>query len=314
MLFDRLNAPQSIPLATSENRSLQWILGTMVFLVTLVVCVNILFQVSLKEWQAGMVNRVTIQIPFASLYKEEIEKISTDSSINLQELKSFTKMDELIGFLMDFHGIHHVKWVNSRKLRQLHSDFNENVETIKELNPPIILDLEFLPDAIVSPDDIRNKVTKFATGVKVEPYSRWIETFQVLSKILVGVSLFFSIIIFMTVFFVIVLSSRSGVLQHEKIIKTLQLMGANFRFIAKEFQVHIFWLTFRSACWGSAFALGILMVSVILFQRFVEAPQIFKLTFYYQYAFVLASIPLLASILGMFISRGSVMRSLRKIK
>lgn len=286
---------KEIPIGNdAAARYVPWIIGLMVFLLSLLMAGAFSMSVSLHKWQLGITNKLTVEIPLQGMGAPQplIQKVLAQ----IQSTPNIAKAEV----------------VDSERLRNLLEPWVGHVDVLQDLNVPVLIDVEILPDTQVNLAELKNGLRKIVAGARIEAHSRWQETLVTLKNTLQFIAYFIAAMIVAAVMVTIVLITRSGFVAHREIVDVLRLLGASNDYIARHFQRQAFYLSFKGGIIGTLGAIPAILFLNWLGQL-MGLPEILKPDIDLRLFIVVGIIPVIVAVISVLMARVAVMRTLTRL-
>lgn len=289
MLFRRPTVPLD---EDSSARFLPWLVAFMVFLACLALASVFVVERAAQRWDSGLKGQLTVQIPAPE-----------------QEAERPARIEKVTQVLQATPGVRGLSVLTPQEVARLVEPWLGEAALAAELPLPDLIAVTL--DASQPPDlgALRTALEAAVPGTQADDHQRWLSNLLNLARsiklgalIVVGLVCFAAVV---TVVFV----TRTGLEIHRQVIELLHLMGAQDRYIAREFQGHALKLGLRGGLFGfllavaALFGLGWLagQAQLSLLPRFELATLDWIL---------LALLPVLAALIAMWTARVTVLRTL----
>lgn len=289
MLFRRPTVPLD---EDSSARFLPWLVAFMVFLACLALASVFVVERAAQRWDSGLKGQLTVQIPAPE-----------------QEAERPARIEKVTQVLQATPGVRGLSVLTPQEVARLVEPWLGEAALAAELPLPDLIAVTL--DASQPPDlgALRAALEAAVPGTQADDHQRWLANLLNLARsiklgalIVVGLVCFAAVV---TVVFV----TRTGLEIHRQVIELLHLMGAQDRYIAREFQGHALKLGLRGGLFGfllavaALFGLGWLagQAQLSLLPRFELATLDWIL---------LALLPVLAALIAMWTARVTVLRTL----
>lgn len=289
MLFRRPTVPLD---EDSSARFLPWLVAFMVFLACLALASVFVVERAAQRWDSGLKGQLTVQIPAPE-----------------QEVERPARIEKVTQVLQATPGVRGLSVLTPQEVARLVEPWLGEAALAAELPLPDLIAVTL--DASQPPDlgALRAALEAAVPGTQADDHQRWLANLLNLARsiklgalIVVGLVCFAAVV---TVVFV----TRTGLEIHRQVIELLHLMGAQDRYIAREFQGHALKLGLRGGLFGfllavaALFGLGWLagQAQLSLLPRFELATLDWIL---------LALLPVLAALIAMWTARVTVLRTL----
>lgn len=276
------------------SRYVCWIVGLMVFLLSLVFVGGISLSSSLGQWNLGGAGRLTIELPLHGVENPE------------------SMIDNILSALQKAPEVARVKLVDNQEVLKLLQPWVGQVDLLQDLTLPALIDVDMKPDAAVNVREITGILHRFSTGIRVEEHSQWQHMLEKLRLSLEVMAYLFISLIVATVMITITLITRSSLATHANIIDVLRLVGANNGYIAHKFQRRAFWLALKGGLWGVIVALPTIFFLNWLSLR-LGVSEALKPTLTLTLLMAILSLPFAVGGISLMAARFSVLRTLSRL-
>jgi cell division transport system permease protein len=177
---------------------------------------------------------------------------------------------------------------------------------------PRVLDVAVDPKAGLDVKDLAARLATAVPGATIDAPAEWLDH---LASLLRSAEIIALLVVALTVTaaaVTVVFVTRSGLAVHGAIIELLHLIGAEDRFIARQFEFHALKLGFLGSLPGLALAAASLAFLGAMAAR-IDAPLLPRLTLAPAQWAVLAILPLIVGAIAMVTARVTVMRRLARL-
>lgn len=277
-----------------SSRYVCWIVGLMVFLLSLVFVGSISLSTSLSQWNLGSASRLTIEVPLHGIQNPE----------------SF--IEKIVGTLQGVPGVARIKLVDNQEVLKLLQPWVGQVNLLQDLTLPALIDVDMKPDVVANVPEITSLLRTFSAGIRIEEHSQWQHMLEKLRLSLEVMAYLFISLIAATVMVTITLITRSSLATHASIIDVLRLVGANNSYIARKFQIRAFWLALKGGVWGVIVALP-----TIYFLNWLSlhlgVSEALKPTLSLSLLLAIFSLPLIVGCISLIAAKLSVLRTLSRL-
>lgn len=271
-----------------------WIVGLMVFLLSLVFVGAISLSSSLSQWNLGGSGRLTIELPLHGV--QNPESLTENILVTLQRMP----------------GVARVKLVDNQEVLKLLQPWVGQVNLLQDLTLPALIDVDMKPNVLANVAEITATLHQFSPGIRIEEHTHWQHMLEKLRLSLEVMAYLFISLIGATVLVTITLITRSSLATHASIIDVLRLVGANNSYIACKFQRRAFWLALKGGLWGVTIAIPtILLLNGLSLHLGVS--EALKPTLSFSLLLAILSLPLIVSGISLIAARLSVLRTLARL-
>ena len=276
------------------SRYVCWIVGLMVFLLSLVFVGAISLSSSLGQWNLGGIGRLTIELPLHGV--ENPESMIQDIVMTLQKVP----------------GVARVKPVDNQEVLKVLQPWVGQVDLLQDLTLPALIDVDMKSGVTANIPEITAVLHRFSTGIRIEEHSQWQHMLEKLRLSLEVMAYLFIGLIGATVMVTITLVTRSSLATHASIIDVLRLVGAKNSYIARKFQRRAFWLALKGGAWGVIVALPTIFLLNWL-SLHLGVSEALKPTLSLTLLAIILSLPFIVGGISLMAARLSVIRTLSRL-
>lgn len=289
-------AKSDIPFSRDDaNRFLPWMIALMCAITALMLSVGLTLGQWVRVQAAGYSDTVSVQIPYMG---ERTAQAAAQVSAQLQKLPGVKTVTPLttaqVGKLVE-------PWLGTADL--------------DNLPLPAVIDVTFIPTASGKPASIDTEGLKrvfdtIAPGITIDTREVWVAKFAKLSDaVQAGV---FSLAVFIVAALagMMVFTARAAMKLHAGTVQLMHAIGADDRYIARQFQQNAMLLSLRGALPGTA-AAGAVYALLGLYTNRLDAPLMPSFGLSGTHIAMLIALPLLAALIGVVSVRLATMAQLR---
>jgi cell division transport system permease protein len=221
-------------------------------------------------------------------------------------------LEQAHGIIDKLPDIESVQEVTSERMIELIRPWIGPVETLADLQLPILIDVTFKPTAKVDLESLQNQLREISAGARVEPVNKWQNHVNIVSQ---SVKLFAYLImafIFCAIAIMVVLITKSSLTAYQGIINTLSLIGAHNMYLAKQFQNQAFMIAVKGSIIGMIFAVPA-VAFFAWFTHYFDIPFVLRKPPSISGMFMIILMPLTVSALCMLVTRWTVLRTLVRL-
>ena len=299
MSFFVKSTSYDIPMTGEAGRLyLPWIIGLLVFLLSLVVVYTASVGGALHRWQVGLSNKLTI----------EVVELPVVADTNQP-----TTATKVLQALQDMPDVISAELVDSSKLLALLKPWVGQVGLLEDMKLPSLIDVEVKQTPDMDLDVLTKTLQEISPGIRVEPHTRLQGTLFTFGQALKTISYVIMAMIVCVILIVMTLITKSSLLAHRAIIDVLRLIGANNKYIARQFQRQAFFAAFKGGIIGIVLAIPVIY-SLSWLTGYLGIPEVLKGVIGPHVFVILAFIPFVISFLSMVISRIAVFRTLVRME
>ena len=271
-----------------------WIVGLMVFLLSLVFVGSISLSSSLNQWNLGSAGRITIEVPLHGI--QDPDSLIENILLTLQRVPERAK----------------IKLVDNQEVLALLQPWVGQVDLLQDLTLPALIDVDIKPDKTANIEDITSRLNQLSPGIRIEEHSQWQQMLEKLRLSLEIMAYLFIGLIAATVIVTITLITRSSLATHASIIDVLRLVGANNSYISKKFQRRAFWLALKGGLWGVIVALPTIYFLNWLSMH-LGVSEALKPTLTISLLLAILTLPFVVGGISLLAARLSVLRTLSRL-
>ncbi len=295
MLFQR----SDLPLARDESgRHMPLIIALMVYLAALALAGALSVNSAVSRWNRDLTGTLTVQVPPAE-----------DSSAAGRALEA-ERLDTVVRLLRATPGVARVAPLDRSQAAALIEPWL-GAEALEDLPLPRLIDVTLAPGREVDLAFLAKRLEAAVPGTTVDDHRKWVKDLLDLARTVEVVVAAILLLIGGATGLVIVFATRSSLAIHSKVIEVLHLIGAQDKYIARQFQHHAMSLALRGGLLGLALAVATLVglryaaySGEALLPRLALEP--------WQWA-VLAGIPAATALLASLTARLTVLRTLSRM-
>lgn len=277
-----------------SSRYVCWIVGLMVFLLSMVFVGSFSVSSSLSQWNLGSASRLTIEVPLHSVENPNI------------------LIENILATLQKVPGVARIKLVDNQEVLKLLQPWVGQVNLLQDLTLPALIDVDMKPEASANVTEITSVLQTFSPGIRIEEHSQWQHMLEKLRLSLEVMGYLFISLIAATVMITITLITRSSLATHASIIDVLRLVGANNSYIAHKFQQRAFWLALKGGMWGVIIALPTIY-GLNWLSDHLGVSEALKPTLSISLLLAILSLPLVVGGISLIAARLSVLRTLSRL-
>lgn len=221
-----------------SHRFLPWLIGMMVTLAALLLC----FVVTINGWvidrHGDYTHNITVNIPVP-----DSEHAPTDETIS-----------KIISALEQSSGVLTVSRVEPEKLRKILVPWLGEEMSKADLPLPVVLDVTLKQGVTVDIPKLQAALSLLAPGTEVDTHEAWVSAFISFSSAIRTVITMFALLIVVSIGLMIAFTSRASLHLHKKAVHLLHSVGAEDKYIARQFQQEACMVTMRGASAGCVIA------------------------------------------------------------
>jgi len=292
MLFRRSTLPLG---KDSSARFLPWLIAFMVFLACLALAAVLVVERSIARWDRGLSGQLTVQVPAAG-----------DPALDESRLQA------VLAVLTATPGVRGVTVMNAAEVRRLLQPWLGSGAELEGLPLPTLIAVSVDPTATPDLDDLNRQLAAAVPGSFADDHQRWLDDLVALAGSVELAALAVMLLVGLAAIITVVFVTRTGLEIHRQVIELLHLMGAQDRYIAREFQRHALRLGLRGGLFGFALAAAAL-AGLAWLARGSNAALLPDLDLAPLDWAWLALLPLAAAVTAMWTARLTVLRTLVRL-
>ncbi len=243
-----------VPTDNTASRALVTVISIMTFLAALTAGCAVLISDASRDWSDQVSREVTIQVRSSNpkIVDSDATKASdlARATVGVIDVRSFSKAE-------------------SEKL--LEPWLGAGVD-LSELAVPRLIVLRLDPDRRVDLGAFRKQLAQSVPTATLDDHRMWIDRLSVMAQTLVWIAIFVVVLVFTAMALAVAFATRGAMAGSRHIVEVLHFVGAEDRFIAKEFQRLFLKLGLKGAAIGGACALGLFLASRILSNVWALSP------------------------------------------
>lgn len=198
------------------------VIGVMAFLAGLSLGGVLVAHRTAENWQAGLVNRLTVQIlPEGGAAPE-------------------TEVNAALALLSATPGVRSAAALSDRDNLALVEPWLGREASLADLPFPRMIDVQLVPGAALDVADLGRRLKATAPHSILDDHERWIGRLRSVANSVVYSALAVLVLIAVATAATVAFATRAGLAAHHEIVELLHLMGARDRFVARAFEWHYF--------------------------------------------------------------------------
>lgn len=283
-----------IPFAKDDAHAfLPWVIGIMVCMATLLLCLGVTLGSWVIDRNDTYSNSFTINIP-----------------ANTDDLPA--KVARVKEAVLKVPGVTKVSVLSDHKLEELLKPWLGTSEFSGDLPLPAVIDVTADGKTEIQYKDVQDKLVTIAAGTEVDAHERWVDSFSHFSRAMQALITGLATLIMGGLALMIAFTSRASLKLHSRTVHLLHSIGAEDRYITRQFQHEAFWLTLRGTLPGCLIA-GIGYWLSGMYIASLEATILPALTITGHHVLLLLMMPLLCGGVAWMSARFSVLKQLRHV-
>lgn len=235
----------ALPLATDQaSRFLPWLTALMVYLAALALIGAISLRDAAHRWGGQFEGTLTVQIVPAEGAKLQMLDEQVKKAVTILETSP---------------GIVSVKPLDAEATAALLEPWLGRGPLVRELPLPRLIDVRTAPDAKIDVALLARQLGEVAPGALIDDHGDWLRSLTALARAIGTVSLGVLVFIAMVAIAAMVFATRTGLALHHDVVDVLHMVGARDGYIARQFERHALWLSFKGGVFGLVLAAATLV-------------------------------------------------------
>lgn len=226
-----------VPAGSVTGRSLGIVIGIMVFLACLTAGAVYIVNQSAAAWLRDVASEVTVQVKPEGGPKEA-EKTAND----------------VVSFLGSQTGVRNVSLLTLDQSAELVEPWLGQVSAIKELPLPRLVAVQIDRDAPPDTETLRAALVSKFPAATLDDHRAWQSQIRRVTGSLAMAGLFIIALVATATVAIVVSAARSAIASNRDIVEVLNFVGAEERFIARQFELHFLKLGIKAGVIGAAAA------------------------------------------------------------
>ncbi len=289
MLFRRA----TLPLAQDPSgRYLPWLVAFMVFLACLALASVLAVERVIDRWDRGLSGQITVQVPATADPAAQPERL-----------------ERVLSVLQQTPGVRSISLLDEADVQALIEPWLGDAVLTAELPLPDLIAVTLDP---LGPPDLAALQTRLSAavpGTLLDDHQRWMADLLALAaSIEIGALIVVGLVGFAAVV-TVVFAARTGLEIHRQVIELLHLIGAQDRYIAREFQRHALRLGLRGGIAGYLLA-ALVLLGLGWLSGQDKIGFLPEVRLAWQDWAVMALLPPAAALVAMWTARRTVLRTL----
>jgi cell division transport system permease protein len=237
-----------VPPGSVTGRSLVWVVAIMAFLSCLTAGAVYMINDSAAAWLRDVASEVTVQVTPAEGGKDAAAK----------------RADEIVKFLTGQNGVRNVQLLTVEQSGELIQPWLGEVTGLGDLPLPRLVTVEI--DKNDPPDiaTLRAALTKRFPDATLDDHRAWQQQIRRVTGSLALGGLFVIVLMAAATVGIIVSAARSAIASNRDIVEVLNFVGAEERFIARQFELHFFKLGIKAGIVGAAAAATVFLALPVI--------------------------------------------------
>ncbi len=235
-----------VPAGSVTGRSLTLVIAIMCFLASLTAGAVYMISKSADGWLKDMASEVTVQV-------EPRDAVDTDKVIK-----------ETVAYLTKQPGVTSVRALNLDESSALLEPWLGQAEVLKTLPVPRLIALEIDRNSPPDLDAMRAALAKDHKGVTLDDHRHWQQQIRTVTRSFALGGFMILMLVAAATIAIIVSATRSAMASNRDIVEVLHFVGANDRFIAREFESHFLKLGIKAGLFGALAASAVFLAAPLI--------------------------------------------------
>jgi cell division transport system permease protein len=229
--------PPIVPAGSVTGRSLGIVIGIMVFLACLTAGTVYIVNQSASAWLRDMASEVTVQV------KPEGEPDKIERTAN-----------DVVTFLTGQNGVRNASLLTLDQSAELVEPWLGQVGAIKDLPLPRLVAVQIDRDNPPDTASLRAALAKKYPSAMLDDHRAWQSQIRRVTGSLAMVGLVIIVLVATATVAIVVSAARSAIASNRDIVEVLNFVGAEERFIARQFELHFLKLGIKAGIVGATAA------------------------------------------------------------
>ena len=234
---------QIVPGETIAGTTLMFVISIMAFLACLTLGAVAMINGTASRWQSDISREVTIQIKPADGRQME-DAVRKAGRIALE-----------------FEGVSRVTALNDAAAARLLEPWLGTGLKLEELPVPKLLMVAIAEGADPDFEAMRSRIEEEVPGASLDDHRAWINRLTAMASTMVAVGMTVFLLVMAATVTTVVFATRGAMAGNREVVEVLHFVGADGRFISRQFQHHFLRLGLRGAFSGGA---GAILLYVML--------------------------------------------------
>lgn len=237
-----------VPAGSVTGRSLNLVITIMCFLACLTAGAVHMINESANAWVRDIASEVTVQVE--PVQKGDIEKTVAD----------------VVQFIRRQPGVIGARPLSASENAALLEPWLGQSDALRTLPMPRLIAVEIDRAAPPNMTSIKAALEKQFRGINLDDHRQWQQQIRAVTRSLALGGIAILVLVGAATMAIIVSATRSALASNREIVEVLHLVGANDRFIAREFSRHFLTLGIRAGLVGALLAMGVFLAMPAVMQ------------------------------------------------
>lgn len=193
---------------------LDWIVAAMTFLATLALLGALTVGKQASHWREGLRGSLTVELP-----------VTTDAP----------SADKVLALLRAETAVVRAEPLSRARVAELLAPWLGNAVLSESLPVPQLIDVMLSPGGYIDVAALSSRVAALAPGASVDDHGRWLGELLRLATVATLIALGIVVVVSLAAMLAVTLSTRAGLALQQQAVGLLHLIGAEDRYIAREF-------------------------------------------------------------------------------
>ena len=218
---------------------LDWIVAAMAFLAALAYAGQLTVSDQAQRWRTGLSGTLTVEIPG-------------------EPARPAAELAAVLSLLRATQGVARAEPLNRTQVADLLAPWLGTSALVETLPVPQLIDVSLEPGATVDTAFVAKRLAEIAPGVTIDDHGRWLSQLLRLAGLASLTALVIVAVVALSAVVAVTITTRAGLALHHEAIDLLHLVGAEDRYIAREFGREAMFLGLRGGVFGIVIAIAAL--------------------------------------------------------
>ena len=244
-----------VPSETIAGTTLMFVIAIMAFLACLTLGAVAMIDGTASRWQSDISREVTIQIKPA------------DGRVMDDAVRAAGRI------ALEFEGVSRVTALNDAAAARLLEPWLGTGLKLEELPVPKLLMVSIADGASPDFDAMRTRIENEIPGASLDDHRAWINRLTTMAGTMVAVGMTVFLLVMAATVTTVVFATRGAMAGNREVVEVLHFVGADGRFISRQFQHHFLRLGFKGAISGGAGAIVLFILLGLWTSVSVATPE-----------------------------------------
>lgn len=243
-----------IPSETIAGRSLVTVIAIMTFLAALTAGCAVLVREASQDWSSLVAREMTIQVK---------PSLGRDMEKDLRAVEAVVR---------GHAGVDLVRTFSQKESAQMLEPWLGPGLDLKELPVPRLIVIKSKAAGRSDIEALKVKVTQAVPNAILDNHRLWIERLSTMSRWLVGVALAILVLVLVSMMMAVNFATRGAMAGNREIIDVLHFVGAEDRYVARQFQRHFLLLGLQGGAIGGLAAILVFLITGYMLSAWSASP------------------------------------------